>query len=351
VSTSLLPPPTASRAASEPLAQSPAAPLAEEQHRQEEGSPRGGWLAAILLMPPWLISAVVHINLILLLALWTYSLATRETERTLVAALPDAEVFLEEVEVAATLQADASPVAVPMNDAAGMAALGEIPQAELAEAGDRLAADTAPEDLELGQLFGREGSGMTTIGLGPGAGAGAEFFGVKAKGKSFFFVVDASNSMKRGKFEAAKRELLAAVKRLKPEQSFYVIFFNREAHRMFDAENPEPRAIRASPTNIGKLQRWMEDFPLGLATNPLEAVKFARSRMPDAIYILSDGKFTDRGRTEEWLKANNIIDDPIVGYGPKVVIHTIGFYSRDGEATLQEIAKRYKGTYRFVPAP
>lgn len=315
---------------------------------REEGAEGMSAAALFGALPAWLLSAIFHIIVILLLALCTYSIAVPSRPDEMTVSFDPPEQPLEVVETQ-TVAIDATDIVAPSNDAAGMAALGELPRAELAEVGDRAAAEVAPDQIELGQLFGRDGAGMATVGLGPGAGAGAEFFGVKAKGKSFIFVVDASNSMKRGKFDAAKRELMAAIKRLKPEQSFYVVFFNHAAHRMFDDKDPELRPIRASPTNIGKLERWMSGVELALGTSPLEAVQFALSRHPDAIYILSDGKFTDRGRTVDWLKEHNIIDDPVAGYGPKVVIHTLGFYSRDGEETLAEIAKRYRGTYRFVP--
>ena len=51
------------------------------------------------------------------------------------------------------------------------------------------------------------------------------------------------------------------------------------------------------------------------------------------------------------MQANNFIDDPVSGKGPKVVIYTVGFHGREGEETLQSIAKTYGGTYRFVPGP
>ena len=80
-------------------------------------------------------------------------------------------------------------------------------------------------------------------------------------------------------------------------------------------------------------------------------LQYARKLQPDAIYILSDGRFTDRGRTLRYLQLNNRLDNPIFGKGPKVVVHTVGFHGRDGEETLQTIAKSYGGTYRFVPGP
>ena len=157
-------------------------------------------------------------------------------------------------------------------------------------------------------------------------------------------------SMRAGKFEAACEELYNAVSRLTEQQSFYVIFFDWDAYRMFDQKNPEPRMLRAVPENIQRLKYWMETVDLEFKTNPYEAVTFARQLMPDAIYILSDGAFTDRGRTVSWLKAVNLVEDEVEGTKPIVTIHTIGFYSEDND-TLKQLAETYGGTYRFVPKP
>ena len=51
------------------------------------------------------------------------------------------------------------------------------------------------------------------------------------------------------------------------------------------------------------------------------------------------------------VQANNFMEDPVTGKAPKVVIHTAGFHGKEGEETLQSIAKTYGGTYRFVPGP
>jgi hypothetical protein len=66
--------------------------------------------------------------------------------------------------------------------------------------------------------------------------------------------------------------------------------------------------------------------------------------------LLSDGRFTDRGETIRYLKRENYVRDS-KGRRPKVVIHTVGFHQRDGEATLKNIARSYGGSYRFIPPP
>ncbi len=203
---------------------------------------------------------------------------------------------------------------------------------------------------EIGQLFGTEGTGMASVGSGSG---GAEFFGVKATGKRFVFIVDSSKSMKNGKFEAACEELFYSVQRLKSDQYFYVIFFDEDAARMTFAPKEEPEDVYAQATtaNINKLQKWMKTVELEGQTVPYDALVFARQLSPDAIYLLTDGQFTDRGRSEDFLRTSNLYKDPEVGLVPKSVVHTIGFWDPDGEETLKAIAKEHQGTYRFVARP
>jgi hypothetical protein len=97
------------------------------------------------------------------------------------------------------------------------------------------------------------------------------------------------------------------------------------------------------------LDKWLPTVENELKTDPYEAVKFAMEMLPDAIYILSDGKFTDKGRTEQYLKKANAIDYPLYGMKAKVAIHTIAFWDKAGEPTLKAIAETSGGTYRFVP--
>jgi hypothetical protein len=205
-----------------------------------------------------------------------------------------------------------------------------------------------PPLVQIGELFGGEGKGMSS---GKGVAGGAEFFGVKASGVKFVFIVDSSNSMRGGKFDAARAELSYAVRKLSKNQLFYVIFFDQDAYRMFSLKNPEPRALPATPANIQRLDKWLPTVENELRTDPYEAVKFAMEMLPDAIYILSDGKFTDKGRTEQYLKKANAIDYPLDGMKAKVTIHTIAFWDKAGEATLKAIAEGSGGTYRFVPKP
>ncbi|MCA9222750.1 MAG: hypothetical protein KDA71_20655, partial [Planctomycetales bacterium] len=326
--------------------------------REDEPIERAGTLSLrrfLAKTPGWLISTVVHLVLFLLLAICTFATVDDSAKVFVLGGVANEPV--EELMELEPVMLDAEPVemesisteAIAVVDP-GMANLGEMasftPVADGGLSLDNFDSTTS----EIGLMMGESGQGMTDFAKGAG---GAEFFGVKAGGRKFIFIVDSSKSMNGGKFDAACEELMYAIRRLSNEQFFYIIFFDRDAARMTFLPNkePEPRPVRATAANIRLAEQWVRTIELELRTDPFDAVEFAVKALPDAIYILTDGKFTDRGMTERWLKKNNKLEDPIDGIYPKVVIHTIGFWQPDGEPTLTAIAKEYGGTYRFVPRP
>ncbi|HUT12644.1 MAG TPA: VWA domain-containing protein [Thermoguttaceae bacterium] len=300
--------------------------------------------------PPWLVSAIFHALVMLVLGLCAIEAAETTKETSLTSSLdpPEEMEELEDVLLDEPLE-DLSdlPEAIPFDvDDPGMAAFGQLPGLDadlLGDVGD-LAIRSATD--EVGTLFGRDGHGFASSGDGKG---GATFFGVKAGGKRFVFVVDGSQSMRRNGWDYCKLELLSAVRRLKPNQYFYVILFASDAHRMFDDENPQEVLLRASEENFAKLERWLYTYDLEWGTKPLESMKFALKLRPDAIYFLTDGKIQDD--TDGYLQKNNKRED---AYGDTVAgsaVHTIGFFQQDGQPVLDKISKENGGTYRFVPTP
>jgi len=319
----------------------------EPGEEEDEGYARPAWMA----VPSWLVSAVVHLILLLTLAFMTFTLAEKETKRFLVSdtKVDEAEDFEEVVFQTNQIEVEkyeAQTISGPPDP--GISDFGQVVGVENLTPTSTVGLSTIETEMvDIGTLFGTDGEGMAKTGDGQG---GAQFFGVKSTGNRFVFIVDSSKSMKSGKFEAACYELAAAVDRLSEQQSFYVIFFDWDAYRMFNLKNPEPRMVRATPENVMRLRRWMSTVELELRTDPFDAFKFAMHLMPDAIYVLSDGAFTDKGKSVKWLKKENTINDPLALTPAKVTVHTIGFYTPD-KGTLAQMAKDYGGTYRFVPRP
>jgi len=72
---------------------------------------------------------------------------------------------------------------------------------------------------------------------GDGGGHESNYFGISTTGKEIIYVLDNSNSMSGGRFNAAAAELLASVKNLRDDQSYYVVLFSDTAYRL---GHPEP---------------------------------------------------------------------------------------------------------------
>lgn len=176
-------------------------------------------------------------------------------------------------------------------------------------------------------------------GSGPVIGKGkASFFGVEAKGYKFVYVVDASGSMFGRRFSKAHAELVASLMALDEHQSFYVIFFNSTDYPQY-YPLPEATLAPVSPKNLQKVIEWMGTgvTPFG-ETIPNSAISRALSLQPDAIFLLSDGEFSESAAYV--VRQENYRNVPI---------HTIAFESELGAFSLSQIARMTRGTYRFVP--
>jgi von Willebrand factor type A domain len=190
-----------------------------------------------------------------------------------------------------------------------------------------------------GRGDGGEGGGRgggTGTGVGPGIGAG--FFGTTGAGNSFVYIVDMSGSMHGTRFERAKKELIRSIKKLGPEQKFYVYFFNDRTYGLFD---PKPAAgmIPANNTNKDRAKRWIDTRQAESTTNPNYALQLALEMRPDVIFLLTDGELDEPEAIRQMIRKTNRYN---------VVIHTIAFENEDGGVTLKTIAEENSGTYRFV---
>ncbi|MBA4018552.1 MAG: hypothetical protein C0483_15410 [Pirellula sp.] len=165
----------------------------------------------------------------------------------------------------------------------------------------------------------------------------ATFFGVKAEGRSFAFVVDTSGSMGiNNRYLRCRAELLRAVSELGHKQKYFITFFNHQTFAM-----PERKLVEATSPQLKKTMQWITGaVPMG-STEPWDGVYLALKLKPDAIFLLTDGEF------------NPEVVRKILGAQPddkkRIPIHTIGFESTAGEVTLQTIARETGGKYLYVP--
>lgn len=161
----------------------------------------------------------------------------------------------------------------------------------------------------------------------------ANFYGIEAGGDDFVFVVDMSGSMNGARFRRARNEVRRSIESLQASQRFFVIFFSDTAWPM-----PAAELLEANEKNLNATRRWLKQAQCQGGTNPLPAVLHALDLHPDAIFLLSDGRF-DPEAVSQIHQAQST---------PFTPIHTIGFASREGEPMLRAIAEASGGTYRFV---
>lgn len=163
----------------------------------------------------------------------------------------------------------------------------------------------------------------------------ATFFGLKASGRRFAFVVDCSGSMSGVPLRRAKDELLECLDSLPPHVEATVVFFDDGAH-------PFPGGYtKLSRRGAASLENWVSRVTVGGGTNVNAGMQhaFAGKTLPDAVFLLTDGQF-DPG-SPEFIRQLNAESN--------VRINTVAFLSRSGEALLRRIADENNGDYRFVP--
>lgn len=321
----------------------------ETDSEQTQGEP--DWLA--LLRRDWaggLISLALHAAVVITLGVYAIQ-ADRETEGNVLYVISDGRpgdrviepLQVLEISVPSSVHVQASgQFSSPASAPSAQQDPGALPPAVSLAA---FAEHSSGPVGDVQSLFGRSGKGLAMTGAGD---EGAQFFGVRATGNRFVFIVDCSRSMTGTKWEDATRELLSAVERLGPDKWFYVIFFDGESHPMFDAKSPESDLLAATVENLDRFRQWMANVELGYHTRPAASVRFALTLEPHAIYLLSDGEFEDQ--TAALLRDKNLVRDEH-GRAPRAIVHAIGFHSRHGQKVLQRIAKEHGGRYVFVPPP
>lgn len=174
-------------------------------------------------------------------------------------------------------------VANPLQTTFASLSADELANADLSRA-------VGPPGRSAGPGFGR-GHGN---GVGNGQGDGKSFFGLAAEGKSFVYVLDCSLSMNhphdsdaKTRFRRMKMELANSLSHLRPDQEFFIVFFNHEAIPM-----PAERLVSAAPENQQRFLAWVDEVPAFGDTDPTAALAMALRMRPDVIYFLTDGCFS-----------------------------------------------------------
>lgn len=330
----------------EPLAISESLRKALEavDRKSPNGNKRPWWRAAHV----W-VSLVLHVGIVLGLSAILISAVKKPQILSIVSAAVEAEHVLTEAPMemiseleTTALNATPSMPNLNMSDMVTEVALPSL----------RVDVGTAPiQESSASSVLGAA-SEMAHAMLGSNLVAGAEFFGAKATGNSFVYVVDSSPSMRRdGAFEKAKHEMMRSLTSMKPKQRYFISFFGKEIDPMTSKSGSvEKFPVYAKPENISQTIDWMRQVQVQKdGWPPNEALAQAIAMQPDGIFLLFDGD--TKVDVAKFLRRENRTDDILSAGVPKVTIHVIHFFQDEFQKQMKQVAEENGGTYRFVPRP
>ena len=163
----------------------------------------------------------------------------------------------------------------------------------------------------------------------------SSFFGVRARGLFFVYVVDCSESMiDDDRLPRATIELRRSVMALQAPQRFEVIFYNSESIPM--PGGPIPRSADLQSKN--QMLSWLRLIEPDGGTDPRPAMRQALALHPDAVFLLSDGAFP-AGTVDQITKLN----------AQRIPIHTVDLAGGLAGDHLKKIARDNGGRYASRP--
>lgn len=301
----------------------------------------------------WLVSAVIHMAGVLCLALIAMPLGTRMFNPLILTSQPGDDTSISEFTLAQepptgieqTEENTEATVEVP--DALSLVHDMSLIDPTVATSVDAIVTETPLPDLAE-STGGDRGENTDD----------AMFFGTSASGRRFIFILDCSGSMQArdgGRFERARDELVASLSRLRPEQEFYVYLFNWSTFPMFGQLADPGKPIPATPDNVAKLRNWLYAIQPDSGTDPRRALRGAHEMKPDAIFLLSDGKFNTPSQLDllqGWDPSDTSVFTVVSQLEPlRCQINTIAFEDMTAAQGMAKLAAMTEGQFRFVPAP
>ena len=179
--------------------------------------------------------------------------------------------------------------------------------------------------------------------------ARGSFFGIESPGQEFVYILDMSGSMKGLRFRRAAAELIRSVNELDPSQKFYVFLFNKYTRMMFGYRTITPRLVQATHENKQRLSNWINSTSPEGGTDPRKALHLATRMNPSAIFILSDGEFTDDDQVfDAGLGDVGDTFSMMEALDSNVLVHSIAFEDPQSRENMERLAEMTGGGYRFV---
>ena len=290
---------------------------------------------------PWVISAAIHVGLILLgfLVTWTVVRMQAEEEPVMIVA----EFYPTEFEPVTRLD-------LPRVDQTELPRQNEMDAESIREMIDLQMSKLDERTLDLfSDASSQSSSAQFAPAVDPGA---ASFAGIRTtNARRIVYVIDASGSMIRS-LPIVLDELARSLELLSSQQSFGIIFFQQNEALIV------PPANRLSPARSAERQaamRWIREkvIPRG-RSNPLRAIEAALALKPDAIFLLSEN-ITGSGEFEidqrDLLALLDRLNPTDSDTGRRrTQINCIQFLDPDPLDTLRKIAAAHGGPngYRFL---
>ncbi|EMI56103.1 vWA domain-containing protein [Rhodopirellula sallentina] len=297
-----------------------------------------------------MVSAAVHAIIFICLAGFTLSNVVPKDQVAISASVTEVSEQAMETFQIETVQPETDPSeSTPDETQYEIDPMGEMAMVEVTPKVDGLTTPASPAT----QLFQKPQKTTTTNlkSLKSDSQKKMQFCGVEGGGNHFVYLVDSSKSMGDA-FISARRALLESIDMLGAEQRFYVIFYDTKCDymRITRADQDEPRSVYATTENKQRLKSWAMRIEMDRGKAPYEPLTYALNDLkPDVIFLLSDGEFP--ARIEELLQEENRVTNLFGESNPVSIIHTISYYSREGENRMRSIAENHFGQYRHVPKP
>jgi hypothetical protein len=298
--------------------------------RAAEKPPRDGpiWLA----IPSWIISLALHAGLLALLAMTLHGPAIvgdpLSNDREIGIYFRPAHDSRPDVPGDGSGEGTGEPTSSPVS--AGPAADPgddlkidstppvplDLPAPAVARIGPGPALPSESASPDARQMIRSIGTARASGGKGPGgggsggsgaAGGGTTFFGQKAAGSRFVYVLDASGSMhEHNALGVAKSELLASLAQLNSDQQFQIIFYSEKCYPMSGAGG-KPQLFWGTDVNRTKASQFVRSIEPLEGTRHLDALLGALLYSPDVVYFLTDAgePRLDSGDLDKIKRRNN----------------------------------------------
>lgn len=314
-----------------------AAAIAERLHDLGAETPTSRNVKRIV---PWVISFAVHLGMVLLVVVIAGTVLLMQAEDEPVLIVADFDAMSYEPVVRMDLEQSDTTERVVQDKVPTETFENEVNE-QLTEI-----------EIDPISLISDAASQSPLASFAPEASEGAvEFVGLSTtNARRIVYVIDASGSMIRS-LQIVLQELTRSIDALSEQQSFAIVFFQRNEAVVVPPRN---RLSPATRENKVRALEWIDEnvVPSG-RSNPIEALTYALDLNPDVIFLLSEN-ITGSGQFEvDQRDLLALLDqlNPADASGRRgTLINTIQFLDPDPLDTLRMIAEQHGGLkgYKFL---